>query len=455
MIPYRSDPERRIGYQEVFTMSERTENLIKYVVPTMLGSCCFFLFTIIDGIFVGHGVGMNALGAVNLTMPFVMVVNALFMLTTIGGNTVIAIRLGRGDAAGANLAFMHALTGTLVISIVLSAAGTLLTGTLGRLLGANATFLPMTGDYLFWYSVFIIPSGISTALQGFCRNDGSPVLVSFAIIAGTICNIFGDWLFIFPLRMGLAGAAIATGISQTVTMLLLFFHFGEKNARLHVCRFRPAWDLFGKVFKRGLPECIAQFAMPVTTLCVNYMLITRLGDVAVNAYSIISYVAAFSVAIFFGTAEGLQPLFGQCYGEKNSRDLKYYFHAGLIINFAGSFLVNLLICIFVVSICKIFGAAGETLEVTVHAMPLYSWGFVVMSFNTIISAYLYSTKRSKQSDVINILRGFVINTAVILILPAIFGGAIVWHTFGIYEMVVLAVAVILLRHSERNGIVYR
>lgn len=83
-------------------MSERTRKLIKYVVPTMLGSISFFLFTIVDGIFVGRGVGTNALGAVNLVMPFVMVVNALFQLTTIGGVAIIAVRLGRGDAEGAN-----------------------------------------------------------------------------------------------------------------------------------------------------------------------------------------------------------------------------------------------------------------------------------------------------------------------------------------------------------------
>gem|GEM_PF-5789949 len=80
--------------------STRTNNLLKYVVPTMLGSISFFLFTIIDGIFVGRGVGTNALGAVNLMMPFVMIVNALFQLTTIGGVTVVAIRFGRNDQEG-------------------------------------------------------------------------------------------------------------------------------------------------------------------------------------------------------------------------------------------------------------------------------------------------------------------------------------------------------------------
>ncbi len=127
-----------------------------------------------DGIFVGQGVSTNTLGAVNLTMPFVMIVNALFQLTTIGGVAIIAVRLGRGDHDGANQAFMYAVTGTVVISALLMLAGTCLTGPLCRLMGAGDTFYALTKDYLFWYSLFIIPSGLSTALQGFYRNDGSP-----------------------------------------------------------------------------------------------------------------------------------------------------------------------------------------------------------------------------------------------------------------------------------------
>ena len=316
----------------------RNQNIIKYVIPTMLGSVCFFLFTIIDGIFVGHGVGTDALGAVNLIMPFVMVVNALFMLATIGGVTIVAIRLGQGDEDGANQAFMHAVTIAFLISIVLCGLGVFCTDTLCRLMGANDTFFEMTREYLFWYSIFIIPSGMSTALQGFCRNDGSPVLVSAAVVTGTVCNIFGDWLLIFPMQMGLAGAAIATGISQTITFLIVLTHFLRKRGVLRFRRFRVEGSLFGQVAVRGLPECIAQFATPVTTLWMNAALIQQIGDIAVNAYSIISYVASFSVAIFFGTAEGLQPLFGRCYGSKDEESLHYYFKAGILINFFGSVL---------------------------------------------------------------------------------------------------------------------
>lgn len=436
-------------------MSNRAKKLIEYVVPTMLGSVSFFLFTIVDGVFVGQGVGTNALGAVNLTMPFVMIVNALFQLTTIGGVAIIAVRLGRGDQQGANQAFIHAAVGTIIISALLMLAGTCATGPLCRLMGASDTFYALTKEYLFWYSVFIIPSGLSTALQGYCRNDGSPVLVSIATITGTLVNIFGDWLLIFPLQMGVAGAAIATGVSQLVTCLIVSTHFLRKKGVLRICRFKLEGALLKKIAVRGLPACIAQFANPVTTLWINKALAQQIGDIAVNAYSIISYVATFSMGIFFGVSDGLQPLFGQSYGAKDEKSLHYYFRAGTMINFFGSLIVNGLLFVIGGAVCALFGADPATLEFTVRVMPLYSWGFVAVGITTNISSYLYSTKRSRQADVISILRSFVVNTLIILLLPGIFGGDIVWHSFGIAEAIVMVISIWLLVRSERRGIVFQ
>lgn len=420
----------------------------------MLGSISFFLFTIVDGIFVGRGVGTNALGAVNLVMPFVMVVNALFQLTTIGGVAIIAVRLGCGDVQGANHAFMHAVAGTVVISALLMLAGTCLTGPLCRLMGASDTFYRLTTEYLFWYSVFIIPSGLSTALQGFCRNDGSPVLVSAATIIGTAVNIMGDWLLIFPLKMGVAGAAIATGVSQLVTFLIILSHFIRKQGVLRFCRFHVEGALLHKIAVRGLPACIAQFANPMTTLWNNKMLAQQLGDIAVNAYSIISYVATFSMGVFFGVSDGLQPLYGQSYGAKDERSLRYYFRAGSIINMAGSLVINGALMVIGGAVCALFGADAATLAYTVRVMPLYSWGFVVVGLTTNISSYLYSTKRSREADVISVLRSFVFNTIIILLLPRILGGDVIWHSFGIAETVVLLISVFLLKRSERSGIAF-
>ena len=430
--------------------SERAKNLVKYVFPAILTNTCIFPFTIIDGVFVGHGVGTDALGAVNIAMPFVMIATALNMLTSIGGVTIAAIRLGRGDKDGTNQAFMHALTANFALSLIITLLGTVLTEPLCRLLGADAYYLPMVREYVFWWALGAIPSALSVVFQSFCRNDGSPMLVAAATAASTLLNIFLDWLLVFPLRMGVMGAALATGISQAVSFLIVL-----KKGDLRIRRFKPEGKLYRKVIFRGLPEMIAQFATPVSTICMNHVLVANLGELGVNAFAVISYVASFSMSVLFGASEGLQPLFGQAYGAKHDEDLKYYLHRGMLISLVGSILCTLLAFCLGRPICALFGAEGEVLDFIVKHMPEYAWGFIIAGLNTLLSAYPYSTKRSVPAIVLNTLRSFVFSILVILGLPAIFGSSVIWFTYSISECLVLISALVLTKYSERNGIVYR
>ncbi len=439
-------------------MKQQNKNLVKYLFPAVIGQICFFLFTIVDGIFVGNGIGENALGAINICMPFVMTVNALYMLITVGGVTIYAVRTGRGDHEGANQAFMHSSVLMLGLGALLTVIGTTLSKPLGYLFGANETYIGYVSDYLIWYSAFILPSALSMLLQFFVRNDGSPMLVMVATIVSSCLNIFLDWLFVFPLKMGIAGAAIATGISQTVSLIIILFHFFLRKGDLRVRKFKLSGKLFGKVFLRGTPETVAQFAIPVATFCMNRVILSYLGETAINAFSVISYVASFAMAIFLGVSEGAQPLFGQAYGEKNESDLKHYFIVSVIVDFVGSALVYVILLFVGKAISGLFGADGTTAELVAEVLPKYGWGFILMSLNTIISAYMYSTKRTSWAVAFNVLRSFgftTLITLITLILPAILGGNVIWFTFGIYEAVSFVLAVILLKVSERNGIEFK
>lgn len=292
-------------------------------------------------------------------------------------------------------------------------------------------------------------------IELFCRNDGSPGLVAVTNVINSGLNIFLDWLFVFPMQMGVMGAAVATGISQTVGLLVVLTHYVLKKGNIRIKRYKPQRKLFQKIVFRGLPEAIAQFSTPVTTLCMNRTLMAAFGDIGINAFAIISYLSSFTMSVFFGASEGMQPLFGQAYGAKEDNNLKQYYRAGQFISVIGSALCVSVYVIFPHFLCKLFGADGETLEFTVAHMWEYCWGFIVGSINTMMSAYFYSTKRSEQAIALNIVRSLVMNSLIITMLPKIFGSAVVWHTFGIYEVLVLIIAIALKTGSERKGIVYK
>lgn len=433
--------------------TSRSRTLFKYVFPAILTNVCVFLFTIVDGLFVGNGVSTDALGAVNIAMPFVMISMALNMLTAIGGATVTAIRIGETDEKAANKSFLHSLSMTFAVAALITIIGMLLTTPLCRLLGADDTYLHMVKEYVFWWSAFAIPNAISVNLQAFCRNDGSPMLVAIATAASTAANIFLDWLFVFPLQMGIMGAAVATGISQVFGLVIVLMHFILKKGCLRIKPFKPEKKEYSQILFFGTPEMIAQFATPVTTICLNHMLVITIGDLGVNVFAVISYVSSFAVAVLYGASEGLQPLFGRAYGAGEKDDLKFFFKSGMLISLVGSTICTGLSILLASPIATLFGASGEVLTMTVQCMPLYSWAFIIAGLNTIISAYLYSTEKTAYAIILNVLRGFVVNTVVIIGLSYLFGANIVWLTFGIAEAVTLALAVIIKKRADRGKVI--
>lgn len=427
-------------------------NIIHYVGPAILTNACSFLFSVVDGLFVGNGVGTDALASVNICVPFVTIAIALNMLASIGGITIGAVRIGRKDVDGANQVFVHSVSFSIVLGIILTLLGTLATGPLAVMLGATQTYYEMTTQYLFWWSLFIIPNFLSMNLQGFCRNDGDPNLVAGATVAGTLVNVFLDWLLVYPLQTGVEGAAIATGMSQVTTLIIVLTHFIRKKGIIRFIKLKPVRSLYGQIAYRGMPEMIAQFSSPLMTLWMNRSLGKYVGDIGVNSFSVISYISSLTLAMLFGASEGMQPLLGQSFGAGKDKDVEHYFHAGIRISAIGSAIIIALFTVFDVPAAKLFGAEGEVLtEITKHILP-FSWGFVLAGVNSMVSSYLYSTMHSRQAIALNVIRSFVTNTFAILVLPMIFGESIIWYTYGISEVMVTVIAVFMVRavHKE-NG----
>lgn len=434
--------------------TSKNKIIFQNVAPAILANAYVFLFSVVDGIFVGQGAGMQALGAVNIALPFVLIVQALNAMASIGGVTITAIRFGGGDKSGAQSAFMHSVTINFLVGCLVMLIGCGMTGPVCRLLGADGGYYQLAKEYVFWWALFAAANSVSLNLQSFCRNDGNPGLVAVTNVVVTVLNIFLDWLFVFPMKKGVAGAAVATGISQVVGLLVILTHFVFKKGELRIKKYKPQGKLYCKIVLRGLPEAIAQFSTPVTTFCMNQTLMANYGEIGINAFSVISYLSSFTMSVFFGASEGMQPLFGQAYGAKEDENLKYYYRAGQLISIIGSGICVAIYIAFPHVLCGLFGADAETIDFTAVHMWEYCWGFVVGSVNTMISAYLYSTKRSGYAIALNIVRSLVINSLVITFVPMIFGKAVVWHTFGIYEILVLVVALLLKKLSERNGIAY-
>lgn len=435
-------------------MSVQSKNLRKYIIPSMISNAAFFVLTIVDGIFVGNGVGTDALGAVNIAIPFVMIIGAIAALFATGGVAVAAIRFGRGDAKGANQAFMHSFTINLVVFSILTVVGMTCSDGIATLLGANDTFHAMVSEYIFYYSMFALPAGLFTCLANFCRNDGDPRIATAAALACTAFNIFGDWLMVYPLKRGVGGAALATGASQIAAVIILLMHFILKRGQLRICKFKLQPSLFKKIIIRGFPEMISQFAAPITTSSMNRVLI-GISDPHVNAFSVIGYTASLFASLMYGLSTGIQPLFGQSYGAKDEKSLKYYFRSGLILGGIGGLAAFGLTFFIGKPICIMFGADASAVEIVITALPKYCLNFVFATASAVIASYLFSTKRTQYAIILNTCRSIIFNFLCINLLPLVFGEQFVWYTVAVSEIICLTIGVTLWRVSERKGIIYK
>lgn len=427
-------------------MNDKLKNLFRYIFPAMGGLFVTYLYNVVDGIFVGQGVGSVALGAVNISVPFITFAVAVAAMFPMGGATVVAIRMGRGDREGANHAFMTSVTLTLLVSLLLTVAGMVFCGQIIDMSGGRTlsrAMRVMAEDYLFYYCAFSVPMLMSTCLSVFVRNDGSPVLSFAGMCVGAGANILLDWLFIFPMEMGVVGAAIASGLGQVFSVAVLLTHFVRRQGSLRFRRFQISGALAVKICKRGVPEAVSQLTTPVTALCYNLMLAKLAGDIGVSTFSVLSFIYSLANAILSGVAQGLQPLWGNCYGEQDTDGMNEYFRWGIRINAILSVAIYGLLLFFTESVIRIFNQDPELVQSASVALPLFSLSFIPMALNLIYTSFLYSTKRTLQADVISFSRGVVLKASAIFCLPVLLGGDTIWLAPLAAELLTLGLAMVL------------
>ena len=435
-------------------MNDKLKNLWRYIFPAMGGLFVTYLYNVVDGIFVGQGVGSAALGAVNIGVPFITFSVAAAAMFPMGGATVVAIRMGRGDREGANHAFMTSVALTLLVSVLLTAAGMTFCGQIIGMSGGrtlSGAMRDMAADYLFYYCAFSVPMLMSTCLSVFVRNDGSPALSFVGMCVGAGANIFLDWLFIFPMDMGVIGATIASGLGQVFSVAVLLSHFVRRQGSLRFRRFHLSGALAVKICKRGVPEAVSQLTTPVTALCYNLMLAKLVGDIGVSTFSVLSFIYSLANAILSGVAQGLQPLWGNCCGKRDTDGMNEYFRWGRRINVILSSAIYGLLLFFMESVIRIFNQDPELVQNASTALPLFSLSFIPMALNLIYTAFLYSTKRTLLADAISFSRGVVLKAAAIFCLPVLLGGDTIWLAPLAAEMLTLLPARLLFKTSNLTG----
>lgn len=404
------------------------KRLIRFVLPPIGMMIFTSVYGVIDGLFISNCVGSDAFTAINLIMPFLMILGTIgFMLGT-GGSAIVSKTLGENKPDTAKRYFSFIIYCTAGCGVIITLVAFPFIHRIAALLGADETII----DDCTTYGKIIL-AGISffmlqNVFQAFFTTAEKPTLGFIVTLAAGCTNITLDALFVALLNLGVAGAAWATIMSQAVGAIIPLFYFGKKNGsslNLTKCAFYTKVLLHSCL--NGSSEFVSNISGSVVSMVFNMQLMNLYGKDGVAAYGVIMYVSFIFVAIFIGYAIGTAPIIGFNYGADNRRELKNILGKSLLIMLAFGIFMTGVSALSSSLIAKIFFREGTNLFLlTKRALLIYSLSFAFAGFGIFGSAMFTALGNGVISAIISFLRTLVFQISAVLVLPLVFGGDGIW-----------------------------
>lgn len=428
--------------------------LLKFTFPSIVMMVFTSIYGVVDGVFVSNFAGSESFAAVNLIMPFLMILGAIgFMLGT-GGSALVAFILGTGDEQKANRVFSLMVYVLIVLGGIFMVGGILFMEPMARLLGADEAMLPVCVQYGRIVMLGLIPFMLQNTFQSFLVTAERPHFGLYITIAAGVTNMALDALFVGVFRWGVAGAAAATVISQIVGGVIPLVYFICPNkSKLRLGKTKMDFRMLGKAAANGSSEFMTNVSMSLVNMLYNWQLMRLIGAQGVAVFGIIMYVSFIFAAIFIGYSMGSAPVIGFHYGAGNKEELKGLFRKSLWILLVFSVVLTGLAMMLAKPLAMIFVAYdAELLELTKRALTIYSLAFLMSGFNIFASSFFTALNDGLTSALISFGRTLMFQVASVLLLPLIFDVDGIWAAVILAEGLALILsAVCVIRNRKKYG----
>lgn len=430
------------------------KNFFKYVslsMLSMLGMSCYILA---DTLFIANGIGLDGLTALNLDLPIYNIIFGIGLLLGVGGATLFSISQARNENQKSSVYFTLAIKLGFIVSIPLTLIGFFGADQIVSLLGANSEIQGMAALYLRSFIAFTPFFIFQQIVVCFIRNDHNPRLASLAMLLGTLFNIVFDYILIYPCQMGMMGAALATGCSPIVTLLICSYHLISKQNHFHFIKTSYHLKSIIKIIQIGISAFITELSSGVIIFAFNSVVLNIGGNIAVASYGIISNLAIVVTSLFTGIAQGIQPLISHCYGAKEIKQIKEYMKLAVISSLILGTVVWFCTLLFPENIISLFNSENNQTMIAIAkiGLPLYFLGYFFVGINMVFISYFASTSQVKPSSLLSILRGGVIVIPLMLILSQFFLLNGVWISYPISELLIMILGIIFFQKSLNEKI---
>lgn len=421
--------------------------LLKFSIPAIVGMVVNALYSIVDRIFVGRGVGSIALSGVAVTFPISNIIMAFGMLVGIGAATVVSIKLGQQRMKQAEKIIGNAFSLVIIFSILVSILGIMFLDPILKILGASSETMPYAKQFATIILLGVILQNIGFGMNPLIRSEGDPKTAMITMLIGAILNFIMNPILIFGFKLGVIGSALATIISQAVCSVWIFSYFtkGKSLLKLHVSNMKLDKSVIREIVAIGMSPFSMQLAASLVTVIFNKSLAQYGGDIAIGAFALINSILMLILMPLLGINQGAQPIIGYNHGSKNiSRVKKTLIYASIAATSIATIGV-ILVELFPVQIISIFNSNdSQLIDIGSKGITIFLSMFFLVGIQAVIANYFQAVGKAKKSMFLSLLRQVVLLIPLLLILPHFFKLNGVWMAGAASDFISSIISIILL-----------
>lgn len=413
----------------------------KYVSLNIIGMIGISLYILADTFFIARGIGAVGLAALNIAIPVYNFLHGTGLMIGMGGATRFSI--SRSENAFTQALYCVAIAVCLFLSL------SIFLEPIMRIMGANSETLESAVIYnrvLLSFSPMFL---FNNCLICFVRNDGNPRLAMLSMLIGSFANIVFDYIFIFPFKMGMFGAALATGFAPIISIAILSLHFIKGRNTFHISKQGIRPKVMADIAALGVPSLITEFSSGIVIIVFNISILRILGNIGVAAYGVLANIALVVIAVFNGISQGIQPIISSSYGTGKSKNAVSVLKYGIITAVTVSAIIYAAAFVFAKTIVAAFNRDNDIAlaEIAEHGMRIYFSAFIFAGINILSATFFSSIDKPKKAFIVSSLRGFIIIIPAIFVMAAFFGINGVWLSMTVTELIVLLPVFIMMRRS--------
>lgn len=425
--------------------------LLNYSIPSIISMIVVSLYSIVDRVFIGQGVGAMAISGLALTFPLMALVAAIGTLVGVGAQTRMSIVLGMKDIPWARNILGNAFFLTFILSTALVVPSMIFIDDILRLFGGSDQTIPYAREYLMIVLPGSVFTNISFSFSGLMRASGYPMKSMIVILIGVVLNVILDPIFIFGFGMEIKGAAWATIISMFVSAVFVMAHFFNKSSFVHFEKgaFRLKKRIIINIVSIGLSPFLMNAAAATVNIILNNRLYQHGGDLAIGAFGIINSYSAMFVMCVMGLCQGMQPILGYNYGAHKLKRMKDTLLLTIKVAVTIMTIGFIVVQIFPRPLAMAFTTDEELLDITVHGLRVIFAAFPVIGFQITVSNFFQSIGKVKQSIFMSLSRQVLLLIPFLYIFSSLWGLTGVWLSTAVSDVIAAVIAAFFLNYAKK------